>query len=219
MDIDALAKRFAKYEPMLEEMLVGYKEYQAEKAVRLADEPVVDEALHAAIHAPLHESDEAVAARAEQAKANDDHADAAQAELDEANAILQKEADAKVEADRLHVEAEAKAKADDERLKAGAGAAEAETDRKAAETGDPDLTHVALVEDGQQPDPNAVFTQEPGPDAAAAGQNQGQDAANGSAGGNAPENAGEASQRAPLAELDASGSDAQHKAPEEQPKG
>lgn len=186
MDIDVLTKKFALYEPMLKEMKRDYDAYVARKsAIEAQPDVIIDDELHAAIHAPLHESDEAVAARAEQAKANDDQAAAAQAELDEANANLQKEADAKAEADRLQAEAEAK------RLVAEA-AAQAEIDRKAAETAKID---------------------------AAAGQNQGHDAGNGSAGGNAPENAGEASQRAPLAELDASGSDGQHKAPEEQPKG
>lgn len=217
MDIDALAKDFARFKPMLEEMLVGYKEYQAEKAARLAEDAVVDEALHLEIHAPLHESDEALAARAEQAKASDlvakEQADAAQAELDEANAKLQAEADAQTEAARL--QAEANAKAEDERLKAEADAAQAEIDRKVAEAAK---------------------------NAAAAGQNQGQDAGNAPEGGKAPESAGEASQGAPLAEQaareganehglgpDTDGgpnpdyvapvAEGQPKVPEEQPKG
>lgn len=189
MDIDALAKKFAKYEPMLQDMYANYEEWKAARSGK----PTIDPDLHAAIHAPLHESDDALAARAEQATANDDQSGAEQAELDEANANLQKEADAKAEADRL----------------------QAEIDRKAAETAKT---------------------------AAAAGQNQGQDAGNAAEGGKAPENAGEASPGAPLAEQTARdganqhglgpdtdggpnpdyvapGAEGQPKVPEEQPKG
>lgn len=172
MDIDALAKDFARFKPMLDDMLVGYKEYQAEKAARLAGpSPDVDAALHAAIHAPLNDPPEAVAARQQQAQDNADQAAAAQAEMDEANANLQAEADAKAEADRLQVEADAKAEED--RLRAEADAHQAENDRVAAEAPQND---------------------------AATGQNQGQGEPDGSAGGDAPENAGEAPPGASLAE-------------------
>lgn len=194
MDIDALAKDFYRFKPMLEDMLINYKEYTARQAQAYqGPAEAVDAELHAAIHAPLHESEEQIAARADQIKANDEEeaaalAEAAQAETDAANAALQAEADQRAEAERL----------------------QAEADAKAIDTGKPDgdggagltLDHVALVPAGQQPDPNATVTQL-GADthlqtgardqlAAATGQNQGQGSTGAAEGGNPPENAAKA---------------------------
>ena len=100
MDLDALAKDFYRFKPMLDEMKLEYDAHVARRAARPSDpEPAVDAELHAAIHAPLHDSDETIAAR--QVKADADHL-----ELDEAAASRQAEADAKAEAERIQAEAD-----------------------------------------------------------------------------------------------------------------
>jgi hypothetical protein len=74
MDIDALAKDFARFKPMLEDMLKNWKEWKADQEADLATAdmatapaPVITDELHAEIHAPLHDSEEQIAAKRAQA--------------------------------------------------------------------------------------------------------------------------------------------------------
>ena len=97
MGIDEHEKDFARFKPMLEEMLPEWEKHKSRQSERSTDDqPEVDADLRAAIHAPLHESEEQIAARAEQAKANDE---------------IEAESDRYAEAERLKVEAEAGAAA------------------------------------------------------------------------------------------------------------